>query len=214
MPRPPRPLALAALLLLTVLAAPTSPAEACGNEVARVIDPVNESIRTAERHLARDNHRAAAKAVLKVFPAALRADHRAGRPQLFARGQRIVALALVRSRGALTLPGLPGKTDAEREAGLAWAAATLRLHAARRDSDVLLTSELAEALALRPAERDEARTLLKDLADGDVMPTARAWAVLAALERSRGDKDAAERAVVRCQEIAEDKATCSNVGVS
>ena len=202
-------LALSALTLLAALTGAPRPAHACGNEVERVVDVTNQSMRKAEALLADGKHQRAARAVLAAFPAALRADRSHIRRNLFERGQRILALAVVRSRGAIELgPGMPGKTAAEQAENLAWAAGMLRLHAARGDGGVLLASELAEALALRPAERHEAHTLLKELADGDVMPTARGWAVLAALERARGDANAADRAVARCKEIAREPGQC------
>jgi hypothetical protein len=212
MHRPTR-LALALPVLLTALLAPPT-SDACMNEVERVVDTTNQAIRAAEDLLARGNHQSATRVVSTTFPKVLVADHQTRRQDLFDRGQRIVALALVRSGGTVKLGKLTGKTEADRDTAVAWAASTLRLQAARGDGSVLLTSELAEALALRPAERHEAHTLLKDLADADVVPTARAWAVLASLEQQRGDTNAAARAVARCKDIAADDSTCDAADVS
>lgn len=210
MPRPTR-LALA----LAVLSAPlASDALACMNEVERVVDTTNQAIRAAEDLLARGHHQSAARVVLNTFPKVLVADHQTRRQELFDRGQRIVALSLVRSGGSVRLGALPGKTEADQNTAIAWAAGTLRLHIARGNGSVLLTSELAEALSLRPAERHEAHTLLAELADADVVPTARAWAVLATLEKQRGDTNAAARAVARCKDIAADDSTCETADVS
>lgn len=198
---------MTAVVLLTA----SRPAHACGNEVERVVrvDPTAQSVRKAERLLASGSYRAAAREVLATFPAALQAEHRDARPGLFERGQRVLALATVRSGGALPLGrALAGRTAAQREAGLAWAAAILRVHHARAGG-VLITSELAEALAQLPAERAEARTLLAELGDGDLLPTARSWALLAALERGFGDEVAAGRATRRCKEIAPSGDTCA-----
>lgn len=206
-----RPTRLLALAILALAAAPR-PADACGNEVERVVDVTNQSIRRAEALLADGAHQAAVKEVLRTFPKALRVDQHERRQSLFERGQRVLALAVVRSGGGVKLSAdLPGKTVAQREAGLAWAAALLRLHHARGLGGVTTTAELAESLALRPAERREAHALLKDLADGDIVPTARAWAVLASLEKDRGDADAAARALARCKEIAADPTQCEVV---
>jgi len=207
-------LALAPLALLAALAAPSGPATACMNEVERVVDTTNQAVRAAEELLARNNYRSATKVVQGTFPKVLLADHQTRRQALFHRAQRIVALAQIRSGGDIRIADLPARTDADREVALAWAAATLRLHAARGDTSVLLTSELAEALALRPAERHEAHALLKELADADIMPTARAWSVLAALEQQRGDTNAAARATARCKELAPDDASCDPTGIS
>lgn len=194
----------AALVLgLLVVAASPRPASACENEVERRVDVANASVRKAEQLLAEGRHQAVARAVLATFPEALRAEHRSERPALFQRAQRVLALAVVRSGGAVDLGrGMTGRTDRQRAVGLAWAAALLRLRHARAEADVIAASDLAEALARLPAERAEARALLAGLAETDVLPTARAWALLAALEREAGDAAAADRAARRCREIA------------
>lgn len=198
--------ALAVLALVVV--APSRPADACFNEVERVIDVTNRSVRRAEALLAEGAHQAAVKEVLATFPAVLQATHRSHRPALFARAQRVVALASVRSGGAVRLGNkMSGRTAEQRAVNLAWAAMSLRLHRARGD-DVVVRAELAEALAALPAERAEAHALLAELGDGDLLPTARAWAILAGLERERGDTTAAERASRRCREIAPDSRDC------
>ena len=201
-------------LALALLLAPASPADACGNEVERVVDTTNQAIRAASDLLARGHHRSAARVVANTFPRILEANHSTRRQELFTRGQQIVALAIVRSDGDLKLPGLPGKTAADREVALAWAAGTLRLHVARGDRTVVLRSELAEALAHRPAEHHEAREILAELAETDIIPTARAWRILADLERERGDHEAATRATLRCKDISSDPQDCSPNPVS
>lgn len=206
---------LALLALLALLIPPASPASACGNEVERVVDLTNQAIRAADDLLARGHWRSAAKVVANTFPRVLQAEHSTRRQELFHRGQQIVALAIVRSGGDLRLPGLPGKTEADRDLAIAWAAGILRLHVARgHDRNVVLRSELAEALALRPAERHEARDILKQLAETDIIPTARAWLVLANLETQRGDSEAAARAILRCREISADDRDCVTNTVS
>lgn len=199
-----------AVIVIAVGVLVPRPADACGNTVERVVrvDPEAKSVRRAERLLADRAHRAVAKEVLATFPQALRAEHRDRRQGLFERSQRALALAVVRSDGALNLgAALPGRTAAQRQAGLAWAAAILRVHHAK-GGGVLVTSELAEALARLPAERAAARELLAELGDGDLLPTARAWALLARLEREFGDEAAAGRATRRCREIVPDGDTC------
>lgn len=195
-----RPTAILCLCALALAGAPR-PASACENIVVREIDPVVKSIRRAEALLARGDLKAAAREVLATFPDALRTGPHERKQALLRRGQRIVALALVRSGGAVRLGhDLPGKTAEQRAAGLAWAAGLLRLHYART-GDVAVRAELAEALAAVPTERAEALAILRELGDGDLLPTARAWALLAALERDRGDATAAARADRRCREI-------------
>ncbi|WAS93538.1 hypothetical protein [Nannocystis punicea] len=199
-------LVLAAFAAVVV---PAAPADACHNSVERVVDVTNRSVRRAEQLLADGAHAAAVKEVLATFPEAVQLTHRARRPGLFARAQRVLALAAVRSGGGVRLAShMSGKTASHRTAALAWSAMLLRLHHARSD-DVVVRAELAEALAALPAERAGAYALLKELGDGDVLPTARAWALLAELERDRGDATAAERAGRRCREIAPDDPVCA-----
>jgi hypothetical protein len=189
------------VLALAVLLLPARPADACHNAVERVVDPVNQSVRRAEQLLADGAHQKAVRELLASFPELLLANHRDARPALFRRAQRAAALAVVRSDGAVKLgPRMTGRTAEQRQAALAWAAATLRLHHAR-SGDLVVRVELAEALARRPAERAEAHAILDELADLDLLPTARAWSLLADLERERGDATAAARAARRCREI-------------
>lgn len=194
------------ILALAVLLVPARPADACHNVVERVVDPVNQSVRKAEALLADGAHAKAIRELVATFPALLQADHRDDRPAVFRRAQRVAALAVVRSDGAVKLgPRMSGKTAEHRAAALAWAAAILRLHHAR-SGDLVVRAELAEALARRPAERPEARAILRELGELDLLPTARAWALLADLERDAGDPTAAARAARRCREI--DAAHC------
>lgn len=203
-----RPTVLALCALVTLAAAPR-PADACHNTIVRHVDPAVKSIRRAEALLVKGEHRAAAREVLATFPEALRTDRHERKQALLQRGQRILALAAVRSGGAVRLGAdLPGKTASQRSAALAWAALLLRLQHART-GDIATRAELAEALAAAPAGRSEALEILTDLGDGDLLPTARAWALLAALERARGDDTAAARADRRCREIAPDGDSCA-----
>lgn len=200
-------LVLAALVSAAVVA-PRSSAQACHNSVERVLDATTRSVRLAETLLTHGAYQAAVKEALAAFPMVLQLTHRARRAGLFARAQRVVALAAVRSGGAVRLAShMSGKTASQKAANLAWAAMLLRMHHARTN-DVVVQVELAEALAALPAERAEAYGLLKELGDGDVLPTARAWGLLAELARDRGDVGAAERADRRCREIAPKDGIC------
>lgn len=202
------------LCLLAWAALPSRPADACHNTVARVVDPDVQSIRRAESLLVKGEHQAAAREVLATFPKALQTAHRERKQALLHRGQRVLALAVVRSGGAVRLGAdLPGKTASHRAAALAWAAGLLRLHHART-GDIAVRAELAEALAAVPLDRPEAHAILTDLAAGDLLPTARAWALLAALEQERGDAAAAARATRRCREIAPDGDTCDRTAAA
>jgi hypothetical protein len=196
-------------LLVLVLAAaqvPAADARACGNSVAHATEVDVASLDGASLELDADRHQAAVDAVLRAFP---RAHRKVADGELMARGQRMLAVAVVRSGGAVRLDArLRGRTTRQRDAALAWATGTLRaFHAARRD-DGTITVELAEALARGPATRGEALALLRDLGHSDLLPSARAWGLLAALERVGGDGEAAARAQGRCAAIDGDGAAC------
>ena len=71
-------------------------------------------------------------------------------------------------------------------------------HAALASGNLLVRSQLAEALAADPYQVERARDMLRELADRDVMPTARGYAVLARLESETGRRDTA---LARCEEL-------------
>lgn len=216
---------LALCLATTVLAAPRL-ADACGNTVRRIVDSTNESVRKAEFLLAQGNYKQAISTIRDEFGDRALAVHDGPGAQLHQRAQRVLAIAVVRSKGAVSIgPGLGGKTDAQRQAAIAWSVLTLRLRRAALDDrnvDCILdptrctngegdphtNADLAEALALQPTGRAEAYRLLKDLGDRDLMPFAEGWALLAELGRERGDLEGAKKAVERCKQIASDNLKC------
>lgn len=198
-------LALALSLIVSVLIAPEV-AEACGNSVERVVDTRNEMVRDAEGLLARGKYKAAVEVIRDSFrDHVLQLDRH---EHLQVRAQRVLAVAVVRSKGEVALgKGLGGKTDAQRRAAIAWATLMLRLQQAEGASPAL-TAELAEALALQGSSRGEAHRLLKELGDGDLMPGAEGWALLGQLSKERGDAEGSKRAVDRCAQIASPGVQC------
>jgi hypothetical protein len=201
-------LALASALACAVLGAPAI-ADACGNSVQRVVDRTNEEVRKAELLLAKSDHAKAVRTIRDEFGDRAIAQHdgRGGR-SLHERAQRVMALAIVRTRGELSIgKGLGGKTDAQRRAAIAWAVLTLRLRLGN-DTDPVTTVDLAHALALQATGRDEAHRLLKQVAADDLMPSAESWALLAELSKERGDVDGSKRAVERCKQVASDRTRC------
>lgn len=219
-------LALALALAATAVLAAPRPADACGNSVRRVVDTSNIALRNAEVLLAEGHYKKAISAVREHFGDRALASGWDARADLQRRAQRVLALAVVRSKGALPIgKDLGGKTDGQRQAAVAWAVLTLRVQRrAIDDTDVacildpqkcttgegdpVKTAELAEALALQATGRAEAWGLLKDLADRDLMPGAAGWALLGELGRERGDLETSKKAVERCKQIAADGVQC------
>lgn len=192
-------LAIAFALACAALGAPAI-ADACGNSVQRVVDRTNEEVRKAELLLARGDHAKAVKTIREEFGDRATALHGSEYGHwLHDRAQRVVALAVVRSKGEISVgKELGGKTDAQRRNAVAWAVLTLRLRLGN-DSDPIKTVDLAQALALQASGRNEAHALLKQVADGDLMPNAEGWALLAELRKERGDIDGSKQAVERCK---------------
>lgn len=201
-------LVIATALACAVLGAPAV-AGACGNSVHRVVDRTNEEVRKAELLLAKGDHGKAIKTIRDQFGDRAIALHDGSAGQwLHHRAQRVMALAVVRSKGAISIgKELGGKTDAQRRDAIAWAVLTLRLHLGN-DSDPVKTVDLAQALALQATGRAEAHRLLRQVADGDLMPSAEGWALLAELGKERGDVEGSKQAVERCKQIASDKVKC------
>lgn len=196
---------LSLLALVLVAAQVPADARACANSVMHRTEEVVD-LDVASHELDAGRHQAAVDAVLEVFP---RAHRKTADGELMARGQRMLAVAVVRSGGAVRLDArLRGRTARQQSAAVEWATGTLRAFHAARGDDGTITVELAEALALGPATRGEALALLRGLGRDDLLPSARAWGLLAALERVGGDGEAAARAQGRCAAIAGDGAAC------
>ncbi|MCY0992730.1 hypothetical protein OV203_36660 [Nannocystis sp. ILAH1] len=190
-------LALALSLAVTAaIVGPPNRADACGNSVRRLVDSGQEYVQKADLLLAKGQHRKAVSTIREAFgDKALAADMKGPGAHLHRRAQRILALAVARSGGDIAIGmGLGGASKSRKDAAIAWAVLTLRLQA---DAPAQ-TADLAEALARQASGRAEAHDLLKGLADGDLMPTAEGWALLAELSKERGDVETSKRAVERC----------------
>jgi len=165
------------------------------------VDPTLAAVQKAEKALAKGD----AKATVKHARAALdeiRQLAPSGAADLPIRAQRAAALAAVRANGAVDLgPGLAGDTELGRHTNLAWASLVLTYQSALAPDNLVLKTQLAEALAADPYQSGRAREMLADLADRDVMPTARGYVVLAKLEEARGDDGAKKAAIDRCVEF-------------
>lgn len=168
----------------------------------RQADPTLAAVQKAEKQLGKGDHAGTVKHAKAAF-ADLQGLPPAGAADLPVRAQRAAAIAAVRANGKVDLgPGMSGKTEAEQRANLAWAQLVLTYQSALAPDNLVLSTQLAEALATDPYQRARARDILNDLATRDLMPTARGYTVLAKLEGDRGDAAARDAAMHRCVEFA------------
>lgn len=206
-----------AVSLAVCTAALTLPgrADACGNTIRKVVDRTQEYVQKAELLVAKRQYKRAVSTLREAYGDKLLTAWGSGSNRgLHERAQRILALAVARSGGDLAIGmNLGGAAQSRKDAAIAWAVLTLRLHAG--DNPVPLRSaELAEALALQASGRQEAYTLLKELADGDLMPGAEGWALLAELSKQRGDLEGSKQAADRCRQIRAPGVKCDVVDKS
>ncbi len=187
--------------------APT-PADACGNSIRHKIHKPTKSVKKAEQLLADGKYERAVEMVRGLYPTVHRFQHGEAN-ELQLRGQRVVALAVIRSGGQAQVGSkLRGRDVQAREVRLAWATMALDVQTWHDPDDLVLRTELAEALATNPVHHARAHTILDDLARRDLMPTARGYMILAALEKTRGDEDQSQAALNRCKEIAAGRGGC------
>lgn len=206
------------LAVAVALAAPivaltyASDAEACGmsmrlDPTPRKPSPVQEIAR-AEKALENGQNVVAAKAVFGTFPNIRTAT--AGVNPLETRALRVLSLAIVRSGGAVSekAAGVAQKVEWMPNANLAWAAHAIREIDQSRPNDPSVQADLGEALAALPQSQGEALTILKTLADKDLMGSPYAYAALAKLKSSKGDSAGAEVALKRCEEMSRSPQIC------
>jgi hypothetical protein len=168
----------------------------------RQVDPTLASVQKAEKALAKGDHTGAVKHARQAL-ADLQGLPPIGAADLPVRAQRAAAIAAVRANGKVHLgTGLEGKTEQDQRTNVAWAQLVLTYQSALSADNLVLKTQLAEALAADPYQSARAREMLSDLAARDVMPTARGYTVLAKLEGARGDASARDAAIHRCVEFA------------
>ncbi len=211
-------LAAVGFMVPAAIAAVPGQASACGMAVrlagVRVVPgkkapaptPQPVLVASAEEALSQGKLAKAATATVKVFPALKQI--KAGTLPLADRALRILALATVRADGGLTIGGLNGTTPEGRAANLEWAVGALRDLNAHRVNNPSYQTDLGEALSRVPAHHDEALQILADLSDKDLLTSAEGYAALARLKAEKGDADAREAAVKRCEGMTKDPAVC------
>ena len=152
----------------------------------------------------------AAKLARKAFPKLAQLPDSAEEKALFDRAQRVAALASVRSGGAINFDrSKKPVSDYDRAVNVQWAHHVLMFHAARDGENMVIRSEYAESLAVVPGIEAYAYDLLRGMADEDLMPTARGFALLAQLQQSRGDDVGRDASLERCREIGAGDPVCN-----
>jgi hypothetical protein len=197
-------LAAFALLLLGTAAAPAS---ACENGVQFAVDNNTPRIARAEKALNEGQFTMAAVGVLQVF-STIRSTPVSQSP-LARRALRIMALASIRTEGALTAgKSWRGTTPEEQRANLNWAIDTLQALNKQRPNNPSLQTDLGEALSKSEKHREEALKLLGKLADKDLITSPHGYAALARLRALAGDKTGSDAAAKRCEGIAKKPDVC------
>ncbi len=204
---------VAGLMVVVGMAVPSG-ADACLRMKRRRVQKVDhklQDVNRAEHMLARGQTSRAAKLARKRFRKFTAAT---GEPDsgkaLFNRAQRTIALAAVRSDGAVDLgKGMRGKTADGRMGNLAWATSVLEIQSAAEPDNLLLRTYLAEALMHQPGGDAQAVELLSQLANDDLMPTARGFALLAQGQQRLGDVSGMDLSLQRCRELGEGDDICT-----
>jgi hypothetical protein len=192
-------------------------ARACGGEwyPEVMIDPRIHGVAQAEKTLANGNRLAAAASVIRMMPHIKSLKSKPG--SLVARAERVLALALSRSQGALpvgaevpdeVLGSWRGAGEGESAANLAWSVSVLKRQSEGKRDDVALKTDLAEAMARIPEQRAEARGILEDLAKRDLIASPEGYAALASLRSQSGDADGQKLALKRCEAMAKSQDAC------
>ena len=201
------------LCLAGVIATPEV-AQACmhGKSRVRQVDPVQQDVQRAEHLLARGDHAGAVRVARRPFNDIQRLSPSSGgsRTALLVRAQRVVALAAVRTDGAVGPKRATKKRGASASAAhnKTWATVVLQHHAALEPDNTVRQTEYAEALAAMPFMGGVALNILTRLADEDLMPTARGYVLLARLQKDHGDENGSAHSLARCNDISHDSDTC------
>lgn len=194
------------LLAAAVPAAPSA-AHACGDVFVPEIDHRIQGLATAEHTLREGNTVAAAQSIVRMFPEIRSINP--GKDGMLGRAQRTLAIALVRTDGAIDLDVTwRGRTAEQKKKNLAWAVTALERARQQKPNDPSVETDLAEALAKIDDRRDEARRTLQSLADRDLVASPQGYAALARLQKEAGDDKARDLAVQRCTAMAKDASIC------
>ncbi len=196
------------LLLPAGIASAPSAARACGTEVYSQVDESAARISRAEQALSTGKGTQAAVGVVQTFPQIVKT--KVGASPLTDRALRIMALAAVRSDGALSVgKAMQGATAEDKEHNLLFAIDTLRALDKRRANNPSFQTDLAEALSKLPRFKGEALAILEKLAQKDLVASAQGYATLAQLRANSGDSTGRDGALKRCEGMTKTPAMCA-----
>lgn len=196
-----------AFAALSGAAAYSHDASACGDVFIPEIDHRIQGLANAEKALRDGKVVAAAQSVVRMFPEIRTINP--GKDGMLGRAQRTLAIALVRTDGAIDLdPTWRAKSPEQRAQNVAWAVSSLERLRKVRTNDPTVDTDLGEALAKVDGRHEEARTILQSLADRDLLATPHGYAALGKLQSESGNAAARDAAVARCKAMAKDAEIC------
>jgi hypothetical protein len=196
-------------LCLGIGAFDARPASACGTAIREVVDNHAMLVSSAEKQLNDGKLEAAAAEVSNAFPGLKL--WKPGTGPLADRGLRILAMAVARKNGGLTVGAFQGGSEKQKADNLEWSIATLRGLNAKRPNNPALQTDLGEALAKVDKYKPEAQALLGKLADKDLLASAEGYAALAKLKAGAGDASGREAALKRCAAMTKTAAKVCDV---
>jgi len=200
-------LGLAALAAIPSL---SHEAAACGDVFIPEVDHRIQGLANAEKSMKDGKLVASAQSIVRMFPEIRTVNP--GKDGMLQRAQRTLAIAIVRTDGAIDLdPTWRGKTQAERAKNVTWAVQALERVRQQRPNDPSVDTDLGEALSKVDGRHEEARNLLQGLADRDLVSTPEGYAVLGKLQEEAGNNEARDAAVKRCAAMAKDGSICQVV---
>jgi len=180
------------------------------------IDPRIHGVAEAEKSLNRGDYVAAAGSVIRMMPHLKTLQD--SKDPLVIRAERVLAVALERSNGTLSLEQeVPseilghwqGTTRADQDKNLSWSVAALRRELAANKDDPRITTDLGEALSKVDGGAAEAKALLESLAARDLIATPQGYRALAQLRSQSGDRAGEQLAMKRCESMAPGGKVCA-----
>jgi hypothetical protein len=196
-----------AFAALSGAAAFSHDASACGDVFIPEIDHRVQGLANAEKALRDGKIVASAQSIVRMFPEIRLINP--GKDGMLGRAQRTLAIALVRTDGAIELDATwRSKTSEQRAQNIAWAVSSLERLRKVRTNDPAVDTDLGEALAKVDGRHDEARGMLQSLADRDLMATPNGYAALGKLQHEAGNTTARDAAIARCNAMAKDGDIC------
>jgi hypothetical protein len=192
---------------LSAAAAFSQDARACGDVFIPEIDHRIQGLANAEKSLRDGKIVASAQSIVRMFPEIRTINP--GKDGMLGRAQRTLAIALVRTDGAIELdPTWRAKTSEQRAQNVAWAVSSLERLRTQRTNDPAVDTDLGEALAKVDGRQEEARGILQSLSDRDLMATPQGYAALGRLQNQAGNAAARDSAIQRCTAMAKDAEVC------